>query len=108
MEKRLIGDEEYSEEINTTYDQEQPIGDTPSDYPAGGAEPIDAMNAEQFYTIQRGGDKIGEFKGKPQQKPKKVFETNQDAAVIIQSKNASLSTHRIKAALKEALSLAGK
>ena len=49
-----IGDEQYVEEVNTTYDQEQPIGDTPSDYPAGGAEPIDAKTGQDFLDIDWG------------------------------------------------------
>jgi len=51
----MIGDE-IAEEINTTYDQEQPIGDTPSAYFGAGAEPIDAKNGSGF--MDRG--KLGE------------------------------------------------
>jgi hypothetical protein len=41
------------EEINTSYDQNQPIGDTPSDYPALGGEPIDARTGDDFMTVKR-------------------------------------------------------
>ena len=41
------------EEVNTAYDQNQPIGDTPSDYPAVGGEPIDARNGNDFFTVKK-------------------------------------------------------
>lgn len=41
------------EEVNTAYDQNQPIGDTPSDYPAVGGEPIDAKTGDDFMTVKR-------------------------------------------------------
>jgi len=53
-----IGDEEYTEEVNTSYDQEQPIGDTPSHYPAGGAEPIDAKLGQDFMDIDLGEETV--------------------------------------------------
>ena len=53
-----IGDEEFSEEINTSYDQTQDIGDTPSDYPAAGAEPIDAKTGQDFMDIRVGEEKL--------------------------------------------------
>ena len=40
-------------EVNTAYDQNQPIGDTPSDYPAVGGEPIDARNGDDFFTVKK-------------------------------------------------------
>ena len=40
-------------EVNTSYDQNQPIGDTPSDYPAVGGEPIDAKTGDDFMTVKR-------------------------------------------------------
>ena len=43
----------HIEEVNTTYDQNQPIGDTPSDYPAIGGEPIDARNGNDFFTVKK-------------------------------------------------------
>ena len=41
------------EEVNTAYDQNQPIGDTPSDYPAVGGEPIDARTGDDFMTVKK-------------------------------------------------------
>lgn len=45
MTDYIIGDEEYAEEINTSYDQEQDIGDTPSSYFAS-SKPINAKNGQ--------------------------------------------------------------
>jgi len=62
-----IGDDEYeeTEEVNTSYDQDQPIGDEPQalNTELSNSEPIDAETGEDFYTIQTGGaaKKIGEF-----------------------------------------------
>ncbi|HEC64557.1 hypothetical protein LCGC14_1663700 [marine sediment metagenome] len=56
MTKYQLGDEEYIEEVNTSYDQEQDIGDTPSHYPAAGAEPIDAETGDDFLDIEIGGE----------------------------------------------------
>lgn len=55
-------DDSYWTEVNTSYDQNQPIGDTPSDYPAAGAEPIDAVNGTGFLDVGIAGaaPKIGE------------------------------------------------
>jgi hypothetical protein len=41
------------EEVNTSYDQDQLIGDTPSDYPALGGEPIDAKTGDDFMTVKK-------------------------------------------------------
>jgi len=62
-----IGDDEYeeTEEVNTSYDQDQPIGDEPQalNTELSNSEPIDAETGEDFYTVQIGGahKKIGEF-----------------------------------------------
>ena len=61
-----IGDDEYeeTEEVNTSYDQDQPIGDEPQalNTELSNSEPIDAETGEDFYTVQIGGatNKIGE------------------------------------------------
>ena len=53
-------------EVNTSYDQDQPIGDVPQalNTELSGSEPIDATTGKDFYTIQTGGEdpKIGEFR----------------------------------------------
>ena len=54
MTEYVVGDEEYSEEINTSYDQEQDIGDTPSSYFAF-SEPVNAKNGQ---TNGRLGEKL--------------------------------------------------
>jgi len=48
MTKFEIGDDEYTEEVNTSYDEDQPIGDEPQAYYAIGAEPIDAQTGDDF------------------------------------------------------------
>lgn len=52
-----IGDEEHAEEINTSYDQDQPIGDSPQAYYAVGAEPINTGNNNDDFI---GAGKLGE------------------------------------------------
>lgn len=49
----IIGDEEYVEEVNTSYDQDQLIGDSPQAYYAVGAEPINAQNGQNFFNRER-------------------------------------------------------
>lgn len=67
MTEYEIGDDEYEEieEVNTSYDQDQVIGDEPQalNTELSNSEPIDAVTGEDFYTIQTGGQspKIGEF-----------------------------------------------
>ncbi len=58
MKKFKIGDEEYSEEINTTYDQDKEIGDAPQALYSelSNAEPIDAKTGEDFMDIDMGED----------------------------------------------------
>lgn len=68
-----IGDDEIEdiiddeiEEVNTSYDQEQPIGDSPQALytEPSNSEPIDAATGQDFYDIQIGGQapRIGEYK----------------------------------------------
>lgn len=63
MEDRWYSDD--INEVNTSYDQDQPIGDEPQalNTELSNSEPIDAETGEDFYTIQTGGQskKIGEF-----------------------------------------------
>lgn len=56
MTKFEIGDESYTEEVNTTYDQEQPIGDSPQAIytEPSNAEPIDAKTGQDFLDIDLG------------------------------------------------------
>ena len=66
MKKFKIGDEEYSEEINTTYDQNQIIGDEPQALNSewSNSEPIDAKTGQDFLDIDLGEEK---FKSRKQQ-----------------------------------------
>lgn len=80
MKRFVIGDEEYTEEVNTAYDQDQDIGDSPQAYYSVGAEPINAKNGEDFYSIQTGGNKegLGEFKSVWKQLGYEAIEGNYD------------------------------
>ena len=53
-----IGDDEYTEEVNTSYDQNQPIGDTPQALNTewSNSEPIDAKTGQDFLTINNGSE----------------------------------------------------
>ena len=51
----VIGDEEFTE-VNTSYDQEQPIGDSPQALYSVGAEPINAKNGSGFMDVGRLGE----------------------------------------------------
>lgn len=53
-----IGDDEYIDEVNTSYDQEQPIGDEPQalNTELSNSEPIDAQTGQDFLDIQIGGE----------------------------------------------------
>ncbi len=53
-----IGDDEYTEEVNTSYDQNQPIGDEPQALNTewSNSEPIDAKTGRDFLTINNGSE----------------------------------------------------
>ncbi len=53
-----IGDDEYTEEVNTSYDQNQPIGDEPQALNTewSNSEPIDAKTGQDFLTINNGSE----------------------------------------------------
>lgn len=53
-----IGDDEYTDEVNTSYDQNQPIGDEPQalNTELSNSEPIDARTGRDFLTINNGSE----------------------------------------------------
>jgi len=53
-------DEEYIEEVNTSYDQDKEIGSTPSAYFAH-SQPMNAKNGDNFMSIQRLGEEFQEL-----------------------------------------------
>lgn len=62
QDERDEEDEKWaSDEINTSYDQNKPIGGIPTHYPAAGAEPIDAKTGQDFLDIDL-GEENKEFK----------------------------------------------
>jgi len=66
MTEYKIGDDEYTEEVNTSYDQEQPIGDEPQalNTELSNSEPIDAKTGQDFLDIQYGGEVSDEIRRK--------------------------------------------
>ena len=70
-----IGDENYVEETNTSYDQDQPIGDEPQALytEPSNSEPIDAETGDDFLDIDVGEEK---FKSRDQQQW--YYATDQD------------------------------
>lgn len=56
MNDFIIGDEEFAEEINTSYDQDKDITDLPSAYFGVSGQPIEARNGQGFMDINRLGE----------------------------------------------------
>ena len=56
----IIGDEYYADEVNTSYDQDQPIGDEPQALytEPSNSEPIDARTGDDFMDIKKGEEKL--------------------------------------------------
>lgn len=83
MTKYEIGDDEYeeTEEVNTSYDQNQPIGDEPQalNTELSNSEPIDAETGQDFLDIQYGGQdkKIGSEWGSEYERVKNLLERSE-------------------------------